>query len=86
MPLEIEREIARQVRDQPGAIGVVAEQAVIAQHERIHCAGNFGARRALARDQACGLLVRQRDVQPFAFGSEELDDFVVERFGRNFQA
>ena len=86
MPLEIEREIARQVRDQPGAIGVVAEHAIVAQHERVHCAGHFGARRALTRDQARGLLVRQRDVQPFAVGGEELDDSVGERFGRNFQA
>ncbi len=83
---EVEREIARQVGDEAGSIGVVAEHAVVTQRQRIHRAGHFGARRALTRDQARRLLVRQRDVQPFAIGGEEFDDPVVERFGRDFQA
>ena len=65
-----ECKIARQIGDQPRAVGVVAEQSFVLRRERIHRTGDLRARRSVRVEETSGLLVRHSDVQPLAAGAK----------------
>ena len=84
--LQAEFEVALQVVDQPGTVGVVAEQrAVRAQRQRVHGARAPGPGRQLARHRHGGLLVRNRDVQAADPLREQLRDPAFELLRRDVE-
>ena len=62
----LEAEVARQIGDQPRAVGVVAEQLAVAAHDGVDRIGQLRARREFVDELGGGLLVRQRDVRAAA--------------------
>ena len=65
-------EVVAQVAHQAGAVGVVAEDAVALDRERVDRRRVRGARGELVRDVDRGDLVGQGDVEPAAATAEEL--------------
>ena len=77
--MTVEAQVLAQVGDQPVAVGVVAEQAVLgAHHEGVDRAGAVGAHRELVGKLGRRFLVWYGHIEPAAAAREELQHLRAE--------
>ena len=77
-------EVPAQIGHQSDPVGVVADEILTVQRNRVDRVRELRPRRELVHQVGSGVLVRHRDVDAAAAGAEELEHVAAETLGRRF--